>query len=435
MYKVILVDDDELVRIGLETLMSFSAKGFRIVDALSSGAQALESIRKHQPDVVITDLYMPEFDGLQLIRQCKKICPDAIIVVLSCHNDIDSIKEALHLGAFDYQLKSSIVDPKNADALLDRIASACELRLSGKTASQGKQAELGRKQTILNFLQDGSNAVTARQALLRRGFDISSDHTFLAGMQLDNYDAISRMVDNEQALLTKIEEYVDEILEMFGSGFCMYVQDGLFMLLLQVNSVTAVISPYSRLVSICERLRVCMKNQFLHTCSVYIDKSTPFDRLPQSYKALMQEIVTTRSMNYDSVIDLVSYSASIYKRETEDEIDLPSHPVENVVRYIEANFAQPLTLDDLAREANFSKYHLCRKFKEITGTGIVDYIQRCRVERAKELLREPDGRYIFNIAQEVGFNDASYFNRIFKKYTGFTPNEFQKLEDCQKSEG
>lgn len=53
MYKVILVDDDELVRVGLESLVQFSQKGFQIIDALSSTQAALKSIYKNQPDVVI----------------------------------------------------------------------------------------------------------------------------------------------------------------------------------------------------------------------------------------------------------------------------------------------------------------------------------------------------------------------------------------------
>ena len=61
MYKVILVDDDELVRVGLESLVQFSQKGFQIIDALSSAQAALKSIYKNQPDVVITDMYDRNF--------------------------------------------------------------------------------------------------------------------------------------------------------------------------------------------------------------------------------------------------------------------------------------------------------------------------------------------------------------------------------------
>lgn len=431
MYTVILIDDDELVRVGLETVFSFNSKGFKVVDSLTGGTQALESIRRNRPDVIITDLYMPELDGLQLIRQCKKLCPDAVIVVLSCHNDIESIKESIHLGAFDYQLKSSIVDPKNADVLLDRIAAACEMRNAEKGGEQGKHSNTHKKQTLLDFIcQSQSNPVPAQQLLLRMGYNVFSEQFFLVGLQLDNYRSIVGLVDSEQVLLRKIEEYVDEQLEVFGNGLCVYAKDGLFLLLLQVESVTAAIPPRSRLISICERLRGNMKNTFLRTCSIYVSKNCSLKSIPHTYRRLMQEIGQNSGINYDTVVDLEAVPPASQPLDNDESVnaDSPSRPVRNVIRYIEEHFAEPLTLDELAREANFSKYHLCRKFKETVGVSIVDYIQRCRIERAKELLRRPGDRYIFNIANEVGFNDASYFNRIFKKYTGYTPNEFQKSE-------
>lgn len=428
MYSVILVDDDELVRVGLESLDCFSAKGFQIIDALSSGRQALASIEKNQPDVVITDMYMPEIDGLQIIRDGKKLCPDTIFVVLSCHNDIDSIKEALHLGAFDYLLKSSIVDPKNAEKLMDRILAACNMRKVSRGSALSGHAP-NDKQLILSYLRGESGCTAAaKQALLRRGFDLTSSNIFLAGLQLDNYSTIQQMVSDERALLQKIEQHIDRLLEAYGSGFAMYYKDGLFFLLQQVNSVTAAISPYSRMLSICERMRISMKNQFLHTCSIYINHSQRSDQLPQACRTILSEINSTRSINFDSVIDLVAGSASIYDTQEDPDVEVPSGAIDNVIHYIEAHYASPITLDELAGIANFSKYHLCRKFKEVTHTGIVNYILSYRIEKAKELLKQADSRFVFEIAQAVGFNDASYFNRTFKKFTGYTPNEYQKLD-------
>lgn len=428
MYKVILVDDDELVRVGLEAIVSFRSKGFEIVDTLSSGEQALKSIRKHQPDVIITDLYMPEISGIQLIRECKKICPKAIIVVLSCHNDIDSVKEAMQLGAFDYLLKSSLVDPKNAERLLDRIRVACSQR--GQSDGGSAPTQRSQKQAISSYLKNGKPAaVLAQQVLSSHGFDCAGPNLFLAGLQLDTYDTIRKMVSNEAEMTDKVEQLVENTLSGLCSCFCVHDADGLFLLLMQVHSASAAISPYSRLISLCERLRLSIKNQLLHTCSIYTDRERSFGSLPDAYRALLQEIEVTRSIRFDSVVDLVAYSDSICEQVREDEPEeLPAHPIEVVISYIEANYAAQLTLDELAGVANFSKYHLCRKFKEVTHTSVVDYILRCRIERAKELLRSPNGRHIFNIAQEVGFNDTSYFNRIFKKYSGYTPNEYQKLQ-------
>ena len=102
---------------------------------------------------------------------------------------------------------------------------------------------------------------------------------------------------------------------------------------------------------------------------------------------------------------------------------LPVDPIDDVLDYIHQHYREQISLDDLARISNFSKYHLCKKFKEKTKTSIINYILMVRIDKAKELLLQNQDR-IFVIAQKVGFNDTSYFNRIFKKVTGYTPKEF-----------
>lgn len=424
MYKVILVDDDELVRVGLEALACFPQKGFEIVDRLSNAKDALDSIRRHKPDVVITDMYMPEFNGIRLIREGRKICPTTIFVVLSCHNNIDFIKEALQAGAYDYLLKSAIVDPKSAEKLLDKLSNACSMRAC-MTAAKGAAAS--SKDTVLSYLQGKAPLDAAQKYLYTRGFDIAGRSFFLSGLQFDNYDTLRGMVSSEKELLVKMERYIDDFLAEYGTGFSIYNQNGCFLLLQQVNSGTSAISPYDKLLSICERLRMCVKNNFLHTCSIYVDGQHPLEQLPAAAQTLLLSIASTCSLNFDSVVNITTNNASIYERDQDIESDTPTDPINNVLKYIEKHYASAITLDELAGVANFSKYHLCRKFKEVTHTGIINYILTYRINKAKSLLLDPDSGYIFEIAQAVGFNDASYFNRTFKKITGYTPNEYQRL--------
>ena len=128
-------------------------------------------------------------------------------------------------------------------------------------------------------------------------------------------------------------------------------------------------------------------------------------------------------MNFDTIVNLTDTDPSIYKRLAFEDDDLPTDPINDVLEYIHQNYRNQITLDDLARVSNFSKYHLCKKFKEKTKTSINNYILMSRIDHAKELLLQNQHK-IFVIAQEVGFNDAPYFNRIFKKMTGYTPTEF-----------
>lgn len=432
MYKVILVDDDELVHVGLASLAHFRQHGFEIVDSLTNAKLALESIRQHQPDVVITDMYMPEMNGIQLIKEGKKCCPNAIFVVLSCHNDIDYIKEALQAGAYDYMLKSAIVDSANAEKLMDKVASACSMR--NQISVAGKAGSTSDKSTLLSYLMGKNLPMDAiRRCLYMYGFDISGSSFFLSCLQIDNYDSLRRMVSDERNLLVKIEQYIDNYLAEYGVGISLYHDSGCYYLLQQITSDSPFISASDKLLSVCERLRICIRNDFLHTCCIHVNAACRLSQLPSASQSLLSSVQAASGVLFDSIVnaeeDRLSYHAEAPTDGTVDPIDI-------VIRYIEKNYATSISLDELSSVTNFSKFHLCRKFKDVTNMSITNYILNYRINKAKQMLLDPNSGKIFEIAKAVGFNDTSYFNRTFKKYTGYTPNEFQRLnKTCPSFDG
>jgi len=96
-----------------------------------------------------------------------------------------------------------------------------------------------------------------------------------------------------------------------------------------------------------------------------------------------------------------------------------------VFDFIHERYCNKLALKEISAASNMSVSHLCRYFKKVTGQTITEYIKRFRVDRAKELLIE-DERSITWIAQEVGFESHSYFDRIFHEVTHVTPQEFRR---------
>ena len=93
--------------------------------------------------------------------------------------------------------------------------------------------------------------------------------------------------------------------------------------------------------------------------------------------------------------------------------------------YIEAHCAENITLDDLARAAYLSPFHLARVFQRATGLPPHAYLLQTRILRAKALLAH--GRAITDAAYELGFVDQSHFHRHFKRIVGLTPGEFSKM--------
>lgn len=98
------------------------------------------------------------------------------------------------------------------------------------------------------------------------------------------------------------------------------------------------------------------------------------------------------------------------------------------LEYMEKNYRNTISLDELAVVAKLSKYRFCGAFKETFGIGPIKYIIQLRIQKSKELLLNEKNRTIEEIAKEVGFNDASYFGASFKKYENITPAQFRNFQ-------
>jgi two-component system response regulator YesN len=108
MYKIIIVDDEILLRQGFISMTDWSNVGFQVAGEASNGREALKLIEKVHPDIVITDIRMPIMNGIELTRIIKEQYPEIEIIILSSYNDFEYVKETLKIGALDYILKSKM---------------------------------------------------------------------------------------------------------------------------------------------------------------------------------------------------------------------------------------------------------------------------------------------------------------------------------------
>ncbi|RLF32357.1 MAG: hypothetical protein DRN08_06725 [Thermoplasmata archaeon] len=99
--------------------------------------------------------------------------------------------------------------------------------------------------------------------------------------------------------------------------------------------------------------------------------------------------------------------------------------IERAKRFIEENMEKPLSLAEVSRESGMSRYHFSRIFKAYTGMTFKTYHNARRIDAAKKLLQKPENR-ISEVCYAVGYNDLSYFNRVFRRYTGMSPSLFRK---------
>ncbi|WP_462413034.1 response regulator [Neobacillus sp. Marseille-QA0830] len=119
MHKVIVVEDDRIIRRGLCQAIPWKEHGFILAGEAPDGAVALDLIKKEQPQVVVSDINMPFMSGLEMAKHVKEVSPDTKIIFLTGYEEFKYAQEAIKLRAFDYLLK-----PVTGDQLLQKAKEA-----------------------------------------------------------------------------------------------------------------------------------------------------------------------------------------------------------------------------------------------------------------------------------------------------------------------
>lgn len=122
------------------------------------------------------------------------------------------------------------------------------------------------------------------------------------------------------------------------------------------------------------------------------------------------------------VTHLLQQNAKSYAEKTGSVV--PEN-IRYLIKYVESNYNQPLTLDGLSAFANISKFHLSREFKKYTGFSPIEYILELRLDKAEVMLNTTD-LPASTIAHEVGIHNMNNFTKQFRKRNGCTPTQYRK---------
>ncbi len=107
----------------------------------------------------------------------------------------------------------------------------------------------------------------------------------------------------------------------------------------------------------------------------------------------------------------------------EKDLSLSEQKIQEAVKYINENYNQDISLEQIARKHSISKYYFCRIFKNITGFNFVDYLNHVRINEAQKLILNSNLN-VSNIAEKVGYNNVVHFSRMFKKIIGCPPSKY-----------
>ncbi|UKS28317.1 response regulator transcription factor [Paenibacillus sp. HWE-109] len=221
MLKVLLVDDEPVIRAGLAQLINWEKYGFTIVSKAKNGEQALQLILADTPDVIITDIRMPRMDGLQLIQAIREERNlQTPVILLTGFNEFDYARQAIRYQVRDYLLKP--VDKEELIAALSRIRASLR---------------------VVNALPVDSISGNAIQLLLRS--TTSHDIKIKLSQSLEAHYPVLLMVimlqSHMQTTFTQIQQILQPVWEAFSlseASVRIYINaDGFIAILIHPESV------------------------------------------------------------------------------------------------------------------------------------------------------------------------------------------------------
>ncbi|MBM7651124.1 helix-turn-helix domain-containing protein [Neobacillus cucumis] len=101
------------------------------------------------------------------------------------------------------------------------------------------------------------------------------------------------------------------------------------------------------------------------------------------------------------------------------------NPIDTAKTWITDNLGNNITIDKIAKKVHMNPTYFCEYFKNQTGETVLDFVTKARIEKAKELLLSTDFK-IYDISQQVGYNDTKYFSKLFRKYFGEVPSKYKE---------
>ncbi len=519
MYKVLIVDDEVLVRVGLKNTIDWESIGFTVIGEASNGEHGYSQFHTLEPDVVITDIKMPKKDGLWLTEKIHQEKKSVKIVVLTCYDEFQYARNALKSGASDYMLKSEIVDDELIE-LMKRLKKSLddERQHEKPQANQAVNQKVIKRALLNDLIKVG---FTLDERLLRRVkeqrlMDEGTKYAFIyfenAIKERNNAKQISEttvnlFIDqlNERELKYLFNGYMDEHLFLIASetlslnqlkrisdtvsnGLKQYFGlsinliytdpigsfDGLESLhkeLITAGDVFFFIEDSKTFISNLghikwqhvetRELRKPLSNQLIESVGKedFDGAVAIFDELigtfkdnhyePKALKMLMNqtvaELYSVFQYVFDNAFNYTSFHDDILMCKHQNQLrqlfvdflsqlvnelkyirrNQSNYLIKRAINFIEHNYDQNISLEDVAKVISLSKQYVCHIFKRETGKNLSHYINEVRIEKAKQLLLNPSYTNK-DIYAMVGFSNQQYFSRVFKKVTGMTTSEYKE---------
>lgn len=485
MINLLLIDDEKTILHGITNLIDWSSHGFQIKGAFSNPLEAVDFFYNHPIDIVVTDLVMPELNGIDLSRLLKEKNPDVQILVLSSHDDFQLVKDSFKEGVSDYLLKPKL-NPENLLSSLNHLVKKKRTSASSRMSIDNALTQYfsGQDTALANdyfsypyfflFYSENQNLNYLRTLIAKKGTSHDEAIDFFPFATIDheygclvNTSSIDHLDKIKQSLvaITKEKDHLliqstsltfVELFEAFknlkkiGKGQRFYqknagviTQDTLLPLIPHYEQSTKsyltkivnkdYVSAIREMKSTIDTL-IALKINPLYLKHETINRLYALINAMEDEQETNQELTTLKItlptlITNQSTIETFSKSFTKIINQLMDWIT--PQPKENsailtaIYEYVQENYQQDLTLQIIAEKFHFSYSYLSTIFTEKYGISFTKYLKKVRIQHAKRLLIETNTP-LSQISYQVGYADLGYFSRVFKEESGISPSLYRK---------
>lgn len=412
-YKVMLADDEPIMRKALQSLIDWKSIDCEIVYIAENGQEVLNHLAEIRPDILITDIKMPGVDGIELSRYIWEKKMQTKVILLTAYADFSYAQSAIRYDVVEYVTKTGAFDE------LLKAVERCKAMLAEnkQQVNEGKEAKMDH---FFRGVYDGNIYDQVTERYERLCFRQECYRVLFFRFLMD--DGIEK---------TKRVRLYDSLKNFFHLAFAERIIHGMFYkkdmygLLLKGSSDAE--ESRSELKETCGKVMDMMDN-FMELY-VYVGISKVHDDIEELSDAYEEAQSALDHSQYEKSEKLNFFSDDMRNEKLPViSVDSKQNLVNESLEYIEKHYQEQMSVGEISRALGTSASYLSRIFKESTGETIIRTINNKRIEMAKAYLRETDYK-VYEVADILSFENVTYFSRFFKKHTGLSPTEYKEVKN------
>lgn len=445
MMKILLADDEKYDRETVKHIINenFSEK-LQVYEA-RNGREAIELSESIRPDIVIMDIKMPGIDGIQALKEITGSLPNLYSIILTAYDYFDFAKEAVKINVKEYLLK-----PFTKEEIIEKISAAIEFvkREQNKRRSQIEDKE--KIYTLLPVLESQLSDLIINDKLSGVDYgmylsclDMNFTNSYAMVISIKDKYAFENLSRNEKDQIKMrignyIKEYINRKYKCIGN-YMFYEELSYFI---QIENEDT--EDFKNLeIDLAFNLRREIKKRFNISIraglgEIYNSVEQIVESYRQATKCLVYNSDNVNIIHINDIDESILQDKIVSENNIIEGKDNKSKSInkiklklfEDVKDFIKENIASELEQEKVAGNFGLSVYYFSRTFKEVTGTNFSDYINKCRIDIAKELLSNGEMN-VKEVCFKVGYNDPNYFSKVFKKYEGISPANYKVINEDQ----